>query len=98
MAVDASDSRSVVDAAEEVPGYEVQETRPSTSGLGHASTTGEDIPYLGEVFVSMLKKENAKRSMKLQVAEVSHLLASVKRICEVGHVVVFEDDERVKST
>ena len=40
----------------------------------------------------MLTKENTKRSMKMQAAEVSRPLASVKRICEAGHVVVFDED------
>ena len=40
----------------------------------------------------MMTQENTKRSMKMQVAEVSRPLASVKRICEAGHVVVFDED------
>ena len=40
----------------------------------------------------MMTKENTKRSMKMQVAEVSRNLASVKRMCEAGHVVVFDED------
>ena len=30
--------------------------------------------------------------MKVEVAEVSRPLASVRRICEAGHVVVFDED------
>ena len=40
----------------------------------------------------MMTQENTKRFMKMQVAEVSRPLASVKRICEAGHVVVFDED------
>ena len=40
----------------------------------------------------MMTKENTKRSMKMQVAEVSRPLAGVKRVCEAGHVVVFDED------
>lgn len=39
----------------------------------------------------MLTKENTKKSMRMQAAEVSRPLANVKRICEAGHVVVFDD-------
>ena len=88
LAVDSGACESVIDAAEQVPGYEVQVTRASKSGLVYASATGEEMPNLGEVFLPMLTKENTKRSMKMQVAEVSRPLASVKRICEAGHVVV----------
>ena len=48
----------VIDAAEQVPGYEVQETRASKSGLVYESATGEEISYLGEVFMPMMTKEN----------------------------------------
>ena len=71
LAVDSGACESVIDAAEQVPGYEVQETRASKSGLVYASATGEEIANLGEVFLPMMAKENTKRSMKMQVAEVS---------------------------
>ena len=45
-----------------------------------------------ERHLPMMTKENTKRSTKVQVAEVSRPLASVKRICEAGHVVVFDED------
>ena len=86
LAVDSGACESVIDAAEQVPGYEVQETRASKSGLVYASATGEEIANLGEVFLPMMTKENTKRSMKMQVADLSRPLASVKRICEAGHV------------
>lgn len=92
MAVDSGACESVIDAAEQVPGYDIQETKASKSGLVYASATGEDIPNLGEVLLPMLTRENTKRSMKMQAAEVTRPLASVKRICEAGHVVVFDDD------
>ena len=59
-AVDSGACESVVDAAEQVLGYEVQETRSSRSGLAYASAAGEDIPNLGEVFLPMMTKENTK--------------------------------------
>ena len=39
----------------------------------------------------MNKKENTKKSLrKIQVREVSRTLASQKRMCEAGHVIVFD--------
>ena len=38
----------------------------------------------------MMTAEGTRRRMKLQAAEVSKPLASVKRICEAGHTVVFD--------
>ena len=92
MAVDSGACESVIDGAEQVPGGEVQETRSSKSGLVYASAAGEEIPNLGDVILPMMTKENTKRSMNMQVAEVSRLLACVKRICEARHVLVFDED------
>ena len=91
LAVDSGACECVIDVAEHFPGYGVQETRSSRSGLVYASATGEEIPNLGEVCLPMMTKENTKRSMKMQVAEVWRPLASVKRMYEAGHVVFDED-------
>ena len=91
MAVDSGACENVIDAAEEVPNYPVQESRASKMGVKFASATGEEIPNLGEVMLPMLTSEGTKRKMKMQAAEVSKPLASVKRICEAGHTVVFDE-------
>ena len=39
----------------------------------------------------MFTVEGTKRKMRMQAAEVSRPLASVKRICEAGHTVVFDE-------
>ncbi len=41
----------------------------------------------------LLTAEGSKGKMKMQVAEVTKPLASVKRICEAGHMVVFDDED-----
>ena len=71
LAVDSGACESVIDAESEVPGYEIVETKASKSGLTYASATGEEIPNLGEVLLPMVTKENTKRSMRMQAAEVS---------------------------
>ena len=89
-AVDSGAIESVIDA-EAVPGYEVRETPASKAGVTYVSATGEDIPNLGEVILPFLTNERTKRAMKMQAAEVTRPLASVKRICEAGHTVVFDE-------
>ena len=92
LAVDSGAYESVIDAAELVAGDEVQETRSSRSGLVYASATGEEIPNLGDALLPMMTKQNTKRSIKMQVAEVSRPLAGVKRMCGASQVVVFDED------
>jgi hypothetical protein len=92
LVVDSGACESVIDAAEQLPGYPIMETKASRSGLTYASATGEDILNLGEVRVPMMTREGTKRSMKLQAAEVARPLASVKRICEAGHTVIFDEE------
>ena len=87
MAIDSGACENVIDASEEVPGYEVKQGRASKMGVKYASATGEEIPNLGEVVLPMV---TTRRSMRMQAAEVSRPLASVKRICDAGHTVVFD--------
>ena len=91
MAVDSGACENVIDAEEMVPGFEIKQTKASMSGVKYASATGEEILNLGEVVLPVITAEGTKRRMKLQAAEVSRPLASVKRICEAGHTVVFDD-------
>jgi hypothetical protein len=91
MAVDSGACENVIDASEEVPDYKIRESKASKMGVKYASATGEEIPNLGEVLLPMMTMEGTKRSMRMQAAEVSKPLASVKRICEAGHTVVFDE-------
>ena len=91
MAVDSGACENVIDAEEMVPGFEVKQTKASMSGVKYASAIGAEILNLGEVVLPVITAEGTKRRMRLQAAEVSRPLASVKRICEAGHTVVFDD-------
>ena len=91
MAVDSGACENVIDAEEMVPGIEIKQTKASMSGVKYASATREEILNFGEVVLPVITAEGTKRRMKLQAAEVSRPLASVKRICEAGHTVVFDD-------
>ena len=65
MAVDSGACETVVDAEEAVPGYAIQQTKASKSGLAYASATGEEILNLGEIVLPMVTKENTKRCMRM---------------------------------
>jgi hypothetical protein len=92
LAVDSGACENVIDANEEVPNYPVVEGKAARMGVKYASATGEEIPNLGEITIPMVTMEGSRRKMKMQAAEVSKPLASVKRICEAGHTVVFDED------
>jgi hypothetical protein len=92
LAVDSGACENVIDANEEVPNYPVVEGRAARMGVKYASATGEEIPNLGEITIPMVTMEGSRRKMKMQAAEVSKPLASVKRICEAGHTVVFDEE------
>ena len=83
--------KNVIDAEDMVPGYDINQTKASTNGVKYASATGEEILNLGEVVLPMITAEGIRRRMIIQAAEVARPLASVKRICEAGHMVVFEE-------
>ena len=82
---------NVIDAEELLLDYKVHQTKASTSGMKYASATGEEIPNLGEVMLPMITCEGTKNKMRMQTAAVSRPLASVKKICEAGHMVIFDD-------
>ena len=69
------------------PGYGVvKHERP----IMYQSATGEPITNVGEQSVCLLTKEGSLRGMKFQsTSKVKKPLASVKRITEAGHAVVF---------
>ena len=92
LTVDSGACENVIDAGEEVPNYPVKEGRASKLGVKYASATGEEIPNMGEIMLPMYTHGGGKNKMCMQVAEVSRPLASVKRICEAGHTVVFDEE------
>ena len=91
LAIDSGACDNVIDAEELLLDYKVHQTKASTSGMKYASATGEEIPNLGEVMLPMITCEGTKKKMRMQAAAVSRPLASVKKICEAGHMVIFDD-------
>ena len=90
MAVDSGACDSVADP-EQIP-CQVTDTPASMSGANFASATGEPIPNLGEMKLPLMMREGSYKSMKVTAAPVTKPLASVKKICQAGHRVIFDDE------
>jgi hypothetical protein len=92
IAVDSGACDSVIDPGQ-VPSVQLVETKGSLSGEDDfQSATGEPIPNLGELRIPMLTRERTTRGMLFTGAPVAKPLASVKKMCAAGHVVIFDDD------
>ena len=89
LAVDSGSCETVADPCQ-IP-CQVKETDASRRGACFASATGEPIPNMGEMTMPMLTREGSYRSMKVQAAPVTKPLASVLRIVQAGHMVVFDN-------
>ena len=90
MAVDSGACDRVADPTQ-LP-CEVCETAASKAGSNFASATGEPIPNMGEMKVPLMTREGTCRSMRVTAAPVTKPLASVKKICQAGHKVVFDEE------
>ena len=89
ITVDSGAADSVADP-ESFPGYSVRKhPRP----IFYQSATGEPITNIGEQTIALVTKEGSLRGMTFQAtSKVRNPLASVKRIVEAGHAVVFAHD------
>ena len=65
-------------------------------GKKYSAANGSDIKNEGQMVVSMVTKQGQWRNMTFQVCNVTRPLASVSKIVEAGHSVVFNpvDDPR----
>ena len=91
MAVDSGACESVINP-DDVPGHEVMESLESKRGENFASATGEPIPNLRVMKLPMVLREMSLRNMTMCAAPVTRPLASVKKICRAGHMVVFDEE------
>ena len=89
MAVDSGACETVGDPSQ-IP-CTVSETAASKAGASFVSATGEPIPNLGEMAMTLMTREGTMRCLKVQAAPVTKPLASVMRIVQAGHVVVFDE-------
>ena len=58
-------------------------------GKTYAAANGNSIKNKGEQVITMFTREGQTKHMKFQVCEVTRPLASVYKICEAGHSVIF---------
>ena len=72
--------------------HQIHETEASRSGICYTSATGEPIPNLGEQKIPIWTQEGTVRILTCQAAPVSRPLGSVKRMCQAGHRVVFDEE------
>ena len=91
IAVDSGACESVVDP-DELPDHSVKETKASKSDDEFVSATADPIPSMGEMNIVMKTREATMRAMTFTAAPVAKPLGSVKRICQAGHIVVFDED------
>ena len=61
-------------------------------GLGYRAANGSPIRNFGERTIEGQTNDGRGLKMKMTVAEVSEVLASVARICECNNRVVFDED------
>ena len=91
LAIDSGAAETVIPHTL-VTDYPIVETDKSRSGACYASATGEPIPNLGEQRLLLATEEGSMRAMTFQAAPVAKPLGSVKRICQAGHYVIFDED------
>ena len=68
------------------------QTKESMMGIGYRAANGTHIKNHGERTIEGLTEEGQNLRMKITVADVSKVLASVSRICECGCRVVFDNE------
>ena len=91
LAIDSGAAETVI-LQKIVTDYRILETDKSRSGACYASATEEPIPSLGEQKLPFATEEGSMRAMTFQAAPVAKPLGSVKRICQAGHDVIFDED------
>ena len=90
---------------DELPGIPVIPSPGSKRGQHYVTASDERIPNEGEKeFVGTLnswqqdtrgnwkKSESVQKGLKVQVADVTHPLMAVKKLCQGNHRVVFDDE------
>ena len=91
IAIDSGACDSVI-SPEHVPDHEVHESVESGRGENFQSATGEPIPDLGDLRLPLHMREGTVRGMVMKASPVTKPLGSVKKICQAGHTVVFDDE------
>ena len=74
------------------PQYRTQPSPGSKSGVHYVTASGNRIKNEGEKHIKIKTKTGDVRQMTFQVAKVTKPLCSVSKICEKGHIVVFDEN------
>ena len=79
---------------EDLPQYAdfITDTQASLNGEEYVSASGDPIPNYGQLKVPMMTRELSIRGMTFQAAGVAKPLCSVDKLCEAGHIVVFDSE------
>ena len=72
-------------------GFPISPTRESAMGIGYRAANGARIKNHGERIIEGLTEKGQTLKMRITVADVSKVLASVSKICECGSMVVFDE-------
>ena len=73
-------------------GIEIQPTKASQAGVSYTVANGETMPNKGQKPLQGFTDSGQNIGITFQVTECSKLLASVRKMCEAGNRVVFDDD------
>ena len=77
----------------EIPGAVIKETEAVRKGVTYTSACGTVIRNLGEIDIEAVTEDGVKLDLTAQVADVKQPLAAVRKICQAGNRVVFDDEE-----
>ena len=70
----------------------INPTRESRMGIAYRAANGTPIKKHGERIIEGLTEGGQKLKMRITVADVSKVLASVSKICECGRRVIFDEE------
>ena len=73
--------------------FEIEETEDSLRGRNYKAANGEPIKNYGQRRITGLTNQGKEINMKMVVADVTKVLASVAKMVECGNTVVFDEDE-----
>ena len=92
MIVDSGASETVIPEYR-LPGYPLIPTTASKDGLEYTAANGKKIPNLGEKQAVVRTGDGSIKCIRFQVCDVTKILASVSRIVQAGHRVIFDSPD-----
>ena len=90
ITIDSGAAESVASRGD-FAGVPVTKGDDARNGVYYIAANGDEIYNAGEQEVAMVTADGP-RSMRFQICDVTKTLASVSKICEKGHRVIFDDE------